>query len=105
MRQEFYRPDVPESPPAHYTSGQAGPVYVTLTKEAKVRAAKKSNRIGRVFMVLAIASVGIVHSLPVFIFLMVLMVAVNFAAWRYYLKVEREGAMELAYHARSVEEE
>jgi hypothetical protein len=105
MRQENYRTDVPESPPAHYTSGQAGPVDVTLSREAKVRAAKKSNRIGRVFMVLAIASVGIVHSLPVFIFLMVLMVAVNFAAWRYYLKAEREGAMELAYHARSVEEE
>jgi len=105
MRQGFGRTDVPESPPAHYTGGVAQPVDVTLTREAKARAAKKSNRIGRVFMVLAIASVGIVHSLPVFIFLMVLMVAVNFAAWRYYLKVEREGAMELAYHARSVEEE
>jgi hypothetical protein len=105
MRQGFNHPDVPESPPAHYTGGVAQPVDVTLTKEAKVRAAKKSNLIGRVFMVLAIASVGITHSLPVFIFLFVLMVAVNFAAWRYYLRVEREAATELALHARSLDEE
>ncbi|HEY1759396.1 MAG TPA: hypothetical protein VGG72_28750 [Bryobacteraceae bacterium] len=105
MRQGFNRPDVPESPPAHYTGGVAQAGDVTLTKEAKVRAAKKSNRIGRVFMVLAIASVGIVHSLPVFIFLFTLMVAVNFAVWRYYLGVEREAATELALHARSLDEE
>lgn len=105
MRQGFYPPDAPESPPAHYTGGLVQPVDVTLTKEAKSRAAKKANRIGRWFMVLAILSLPITHSSAVFFFLFVVMVAVNFAAWRYFLKVEREAAAELALHARSLDEE
>lgn len=105
MKQDFYRPDAPESPPAHYTGGVAQPVDVTLSQEAKARAAKKANRIGRMFMVLAIISLPITHSLPVFFFLFVVMVAVNFAAWRYFLKVEREGAAGMALHARSLDEE
>lgn len=105
MKQDFYRPDAPESPPAHYTGGLAQPVDVTLTKEAKSRAAKKANRIGRVFMVLAILSLPVTHSLPVFFFLFTVMVAINFVAWRYFLKVEREGAADLALRARSLDEE
>lgn len=105
MRQEFYRPDAPESPPAHYTSGQVQSVEVTLTQEAKKQAAKKANRIGRMFMVLAIISLPITHSLSVFFTLVVVMVAVNFVAWRYFLKIEREGAAGLALHAPSLDEE
>lgn len=106
MRQELYRPDVPESPSAYYTRGLAQPVEVPLSRAAKARAAKQANRIGRVFMFLAIASLPITHSLPVFLSLCVLMVAVNFAAWRYFLKVEREAdARELALRARSLDEE
>jgi hypothetical protein len=105
MRQELYRPDVPESPSAYYTRGLTQPADVPLSKEAKARASKKANRIGRVFMFIAIASLPITHSLPVFFCLFVVMVAVNFVAWRYFLKIEREGATELALHARSVDEE
>jgi hypothetical protein len=100
MELSNYSMGPPDSPRGSYQS-----VDVSLTREAKSRAVKKAHRISRWFVGLSAFSFGITQSLPLFFFLATVTLAVNLIAWRYYLKIEREAATELALHARSLDEE
>src|SRR5580698_7752788 len=69
------------------------PAGTAMTKEAKTRAARRANRFSRWFLVAAFVCLGLTHSYVLFFWLAGLCVAVNFAAWRYFLKLERQAAV------------
>lgn len=105
MKQELYRPDVPESPPAYYTRELTQPTDVTLTREAKARALKKAKRIARPLAFAAIGALFFGHSPAGFLGAAVLAIIVEIVAWFYLLRVERKAEARGLVLQRSQDEE